>query len=62
MKVRAKFDTLVESLCIHWTAMWVDPRDVLDVMMKRNVLVLKFIIKLHFMYPIAVAGNEGSAA
>jgi hypothetical protein len=42
--------------------MWVVPRAVLDVTMKRNVLVLKVVIRFYFMYPIAVAGNEGSAA
>jgi hypothetical protein len=62
MKVRSKLDTLVETLCICWTAIWVVPRAVLDVMVKRIVLVPKFVIKFHFIYPFAVAGNEGSAA
>lgn len=38
------------------------PRAVIDVMVKRTVLVPKFVIKFHFMYLIAVTGNEGSAA
>jgi hypothetical protein len=37
-------------------------RAVLDVRVKANILVPKFVISFYFMRSIAVAGNERSAA
>lgn len=38
------------------------PRFVIDVVMKRNILVLRSLLRSCFLYCITATGNEGTAA